>query len=179
MATTSPDDIWTPDSGDDYALTTDLAAMADTIQDALNNKRSDQRYFAHAGKTNGFQSMINGAIATIGSFQVNEGGFQLADNSLILPVDGTYQITYRSYYSGDLGGTVSTTLQLSTDNGVTFPDLQQVIAYKEPTQDVSPVSTFIRAFSAGNRLRLYSSYARSIFGSTGYNGVYMEANRLY
>lgn len=37
MATTSPDNIWTPDSGDDYALTVDLAAMADTVQDALNN----------------------------------------------------------------------------------------------------------------------------------------------
>jgi hypothetical protein len=36
MATTSPDNIWTPDSGDDYALTTDLAAMADTIQAALS-----------------------------------------------------------------------------------------------------------------------------------------------
>lgn len=35
MATTSPDNIWTPDSGDDYALTVDLAAMADTIQDAI------------------------------------------------------------------------------------------------------------------------------------------------
>lgn len=36
MVTTSPDNIWTPDAGDDYALTTDLAATADTIQDALN-----------------------------------------------------------------------------------------------------------------------------------------------
>jgi hypothetical protein len=35
VATTSPDNIWTPDSGDDYALTVDLAAMADTVQDAL------------------------------------------------------------------------------------------------------------------------------------------------
>lgn len=35
MATTTPDNIWTPDAGDNYALTTDLAAMADTIQDAL------------------------------------------------------------------------------------------------------------------------------------------------
>lgn len=35
MATTSPDNIWSPDSGDDYALTVDLAAMADTVQDAL------------------------------------------------------------------------------------------------------------------------------------------------
>lgn len=38
MATTSPDNIWTPDAGDDYALTTDLAAMADTVQDALNGR---------------------------------------------------------------------------------------------------------------------------------------------
>lgn len=36
MATTSPDNIWTPDSGDDYALTVDLAAMADSVQDAVN-----------------------------------------------------------------------------------------------------------------------------------------------
>lgn len=39
MATTSPDNIWTPDAGDDYALTTDLAAMADTIQDAISDVR--------------------------------------------------------------------------------------------------------------------------------------------
>lgn len=41
MAVTSPDDIWTPDAGDDYALTTDLAAMADTIQDAITANRVD------------------------------------------------------------------------------------------------------------------------------------------
>lgn len=39
MATTSPDNIWSPDSGDDYALTVDLAAMADTVQDAINDNR--------------------------------------------------------------------------------------------------------------------------------------------
>lgn len=38
MAITSPDNIWTPDSGDNYALTTDLAAMADTVQDALTKR---------------------------------------------------------------------------------------------------------------------------------------------
>lgn len=39
MATTSPDNIWTPDAGDDYALTTDLAATADTIQAAITANR--------------------------------------------------------------------------------------------------------------------------------------------
>lgn len=43
MATTSPDNIWTPDAGDDYALTTDLAATADTVQDALNTVRGERR----------------------------------------------------------------------------------------------------------------------------------------
>lgn len=40
MAVTSPDNIWTPDSGDEYALTVDLAAMADTVQDAILNRTS-------------------------------------------------------------------------------------------------------------------------------------------
>ena len=33
MATTTPDNIFSPDAGDDYALTTDLAALTDTVQD--------------------------------------------------------------------------------------------------------------------------------------------------
>lgn len=39
MVTTSPDNIWSPDAGDDYALTTDLAALADTVQDAITDLR--------------------------------------------------------------------------------------------------------------------------------------------
>lgn len=39
MPVTSPDNIWTPDSGDDYALTVDLARTADDVQDALNTVR--------------------------------------------------------------------------------------------------------------------------------------------
>lgn len=35
MPVTSPDGIWSPDSGDDYALTVDLARMADDMQEAL------------------------------------------------------------------------------------------------------------------------------------------------
>lgn len=46
MAVTSPDNIWTPDAGDDYALTTDLAATADSVQDALNTVRGDNRAFS-------------------------------------------------------------------------------------------------------------------------------------
>lgn len=44
MVTTS-DGIWTPDSGDQYALTTDLAATGASIQTALNNRAG------HSGTT--------------------------------------------------------------------------------------------------------------------------------
>ncbi len=59
MATTSPDDIWTPDAGDDYALTTDLAATADTIQDALNALRGERRPIF--GRFSGIQVQSTGA----------------------------------------------------------------------------------------------------------------------
>lgn len=62
MATTSPDDIWTPDAGDDYALTTDLAAMADTIQDALTAIR------ASSGTRKGTTTQRNAATATNGDY---------------------------------------------------------------------------------------------------------------
>lgn len=35
MATTTPDNIYSPDAGQQYALTQDLLAMADSVQDAL------------------------------------------------------------------------------------------------------------------------------------------------
>lgn len=46
MATTSPDNLWSPDAVDDYALTTDLAAMQDTVQDALTGIRGGLAYRA-------------------------------------------------------------------------------------------------------------------------------------
>lgn len=40
MATTTPDNIYSPDAGQEYALTQDLLAMADTVQDALTSIRT-------------------------------------------------------------------------------------------------------------------------------------------
>lgn len=43
MATTSPDNIRTPDQGDQYALTQDLGVLADTVQDALTRRANTFR----------------------------------------------------------------------------------------------------------------------------------------
>jgi hypothetical protein len=37
MAVTTPDNIVTPDDGDDYALVQDLGAMADSVQEAITD----------------------------------------------------------------------------------------------------------------------------------------------
>lgn len=60
MATTSPDNIWSPDAGDDYALTTDLAAMADTIQDAITANRVDLLGLDSARPANGSPGLVDG-----------------------------------------------------------------------------------------------------------------------
>lgn len=54
MATTTPDNLWSPDGGDAYALTTDLAAMQDTVQEAFNesvHSRNQQYYDIAATRT--------------------------------------------------------------------------------------------------------------------------------
>lgn len=71
MATTSPDNIWTPDAGDDYALTTDLAATADTIQAALNTVRTDVVAQVTAGRVvlnAGAATTIPNTVATVVAF---------------------------------------------------------------------------------------------------------------
>lgn len=43
MATTSPDNIYSPDSGNQYALVQDLGAMADSVQSALATRGNSYR----------------------------------------------------------------------------------------------------------------------------------------
>lgn len=60
MATTSPNNIWTPDSGDDYALTVDLAAMADTVQDAITNNKTTFEGLDSSRPANGTPGLVSG-----------------------------------------------------------------------------------------------------------------------
>lgn len=43
MALTSPNNLWSPDPGDDYDLTVDLAAMQDSVQAAITAIRNSSR----------------------------------------------------------------------------------------------------------------------------------------
>lgn len=56
MATTSPDNIWTPDNSDEYDLTVDLAAMATSVQTALEKRANS--YKGTSAQRVAFQSSV-------------------------------------------------------------------------------------------------------------------------
>lgn len=109
MAVTSPDNIWTPDSGDDYALTVDLARTADDVQDALNTVRNER--VPRLGST------VGRARAAANYYsQYTQGGAILSPNTEasadIATLSGTFP-------AGSVA-TIFTSLQLAQVAGVTI-----------------------------------------------------------
>ena len=72
MATTVPDGIWTPDDSTAYNPPVDLAAMADTIQGALNGIRTDgnQQFYGPAAAIGTVTGMKRGD-----TYQESDGSF--------------------------------------------------------------------------------------------------------
>lgn len=60
MATTSPDNLYSPDSSDPYALTQDLGAMQDSVQSAL--VRRANAYVGTSAQRNAFTTAPVGTI---------------------------------------------------------------------------------------------------------------------
>lgn len=58
MATTSPDNLKTPDSGDPYALVQDLGAFADTVQNALVKRGNS--YVGTSAQRTAFTAAVEG-----------------------------------------------------------------------------------------------------------------------
>lgn len=139
MATTSPDNIWTPDSGDDYALTVDLAATADTIQDALTDVRSDITTLegtlvgSGVGLRTSTPHITSGTAYTPVAIAWNIEDFDTANyhaagtpSRMTIPVSGLYRVSAKvrsastSFAAGlqfGINGTVDATTQMvSTAN---------------------------------------------------------------
>jgi len=94
MATTNGDDLWTPDAGDDYALTVDLAAFADTVQTGLNNrvKKSDMGAATYNIASNQVAdaSITANAATTVVPAQTNNSGFVISSAGTVFTVTPGY-----------------------------------------------------------------------------------------
>lgn len=103
MATTSPDNIWTPDAGDDYALTTDLAAMADTVQDAITNNRVSLIGLDSARPANGTPGLVNGM-----TWYSTDTGITWRYNGTIWSIEFRPLSAYTPTVSGITAGQITT-----------------------------------------------------------------------
>lgn len=127
--------------------------------------------FAHAGKVAGFQNMAGGQVATLG-LQEAEGGFTLVDNALVVPQSGRYELNARMYYSGAGGGSVIGVIQ---KNGAALSEMRD---FKDSGQDATANTTLTVRLVQGDTLRLYTTYAGATWGTTGYDGTFLEARRV-
>lgn len=166
-------DLWSPDNSDQYALTQDLARMADDVDEALTSLKTEvtRRVFAHAGKTNGTQSMSGGAVATV-SLQVSEGGFTLVNNALVIPETAVYRVAAQCYFTGTLQATAVGHIRRNGNSFITTR------SYKESGQDVSGFVSVIVLLNAGDRMDIWSNFGNATFGSTGYDGLFIEAEKI-
>lgn len=134
--------------------------------------------FGHAGCAAGFQtiSATNGVYVTLAS-QLLKNGMTFAGNGLVVPKSGLYQITARGYFTG---GTVHVGTWAATVNSTAIPlaNSAETIGtgtlWKQDSSDYQGWATGHRQLNAGDTIRLWMQSAASTYGTTGYNGSYIE-----
>ena len=131
---------------------------------------------AHAGKIDGFQNVSGGKFITL-ALQSQYGGFTLAGSgtSLMFPTAGEYRVAARIYLSGAGSGTVAVAVHQA---GVSASVIMGVPVFKESGNDAERTVWFTRQFPAGSGVRLWASFPNSAWGSTGYDGSYLEAELI-
>lgn len=141
--------------------------------------------YGHAGLTQGFvpvqqsgQTLQPLAVTA----QALSGGmtFNTTNRQLIVPIDGLYQLTLRLYGSGTSSGWLNQHLRITslTDANAVFSHVQ---LHKANSNDmVAGASSLVRlAAGTGVFIRSVSSAAGlQTWGTTGYNGAYMEVLRV-
>ena len=125
MALTSPSNLFSPDAGDGYALVTDLAAMQDSVQTALNTKvRTSTDYlWANAAARTAQTEMIAGEVGyqtdPDTAYRYDGSLWFIAGNNVRLQTDTINSVitVLTQIGKGKIAGTGVTTL----NEAVTFP----------------------------------------------------------
>lgn len=142
--------------------------------------------FGHVGCTDGFQaigaSLSNGAYVVFSAAQELVGGmtFSNANDALVVPIAGRYLITGKWYATG---GSLYQVIGDVTINNNAIPPAAgnragcQTTFWKQDSGDYVGGISVVRRLAAGDNLRLWMALgaAASTYGTTGYNGSYLEA----
>lgn len=131
--------------------------------------------FAHRGRTAGFQLMSTPSTPTeviCPASQVRRGGMIDSGNgSVVVPIGGHYRITGRVYFSGH-GANGNAVIALRV-NGLGVLDSPTYMAASIDQVSAFAVSTPIQAGQLVTLLG-YASQSTNMYGTTGYNGSFIE-----
>ncbi|ATW59945.1 hypothetical protein SEA_WALTZ_68 [Arthrobacter phage Waltz] len=136
--------------------------------------------FAHAGKTDGFQTTVGTDVAIVlNSAQVLKGGFTFETTSggrLVAPYSGWYRINAQFYITGGSGyRSQSKIYKNSSPSGVGGVGL----VWKADGTDFTTHTMTVVQLTAGDRIGLGTTQtAGSAWGTDGYNGTYLEMEYL-
>ena len=125
MATTSPDEIYSPDAGQQYALTQDLLAMADSVQDALTDVRTGIRTFA------GTNSARNAVTPNVGDYWTTtdtspQRGYSGTASGWAL--DRSFRTSFTPAWTNFITGTSSVNASYSVSGGRLYGRVVVVLA---------------------------------------------------
>lgn len=147
MATTSPDNLWSPDAADDYALTVDWAASMQTVQTALNTKVNATDTSSAIALNGGWSNVSGAGVAT---YRVKNGyaslngrlatGTGATPAAFLLPVEA--RPSEARVHSVSVGGTSGVQAVIIQPDGIVrFPDMSIPTAdYRLASIGVWPVA---------------------------------------
>lgn len=133
-----------------------------------------QRVGGHGGQTGSFNAMTTAGVVVPIAGQDLYGGVAVASNALVAPVAGLYRVSYRFYISGGSGYYAYLRIH---KNGVLDTSFPIITIYKGTTQDYADFTSVQKRLTANDALQMQavcSTAGGSVFGSTGYDGGYIE-----
>lgn len=144
------------------------------------NAVGDDVPFGHAGITAGFilATAANGIYPTLAS-QTLKNGVTFSSNGLVVPKAGLYEIVVKGYFTGGAGyigqaaATINTT---ATPPASTANAAGSAQTWKADSSDYNAWAVVRRVLTANSVIRLWTKAGTggSTYGSTGYDGAYIE-----
>jgi hypothetical protein len=152
-----------------------VAANATSITNAVITQLAPNAFatpFGHMGKTNGFQTISTSATVVMNAAQELVGGvtYNNTNNALVVPVAGRYQVTVCFYTSGGVGYGTGAIMKNGVSTGI-VARVQQTSG----ANDMASSMTGQVPLAAGDQLSIVGGFPFNTYGSTGYNGTYLEA----
>lgn len=139
--------------------------------------KKGQKPFAHMGRTAGFQGGFTTSVQTAVQFSAAQklhGGFTFdaANNALVVPTTGSYRVTVSGMYTGTAG---NLNIAVAWKNNPSTTNVGGVASGPKPDgNDVRNTATAIVDLVAGDKIGLVQQTAAQAWGTTGYDGSYVE-----